>query len=256
MTSDRIKEIQLGTAYPESHSVKQALMQVWNECDQQARQDERRKVLNEVIDVLMYKIRGCKSMDYDGIEIALDLCKSMLPKEEVEKKRIPIKGDVWAYKEHPLQKIIFDKVNGDFCFYSYVDGTNTISSCLSTEFDSIFKFVRAEIVSEPVIQDEEIKIGDEVEACNSTDNWHRCIWTGGITTEPAYICQSLGTAGGYVGDLRIFKEMRKVQPTKRPSLVEAERIYAETIFSTQAFDNVPRKELTELIEKLILKKKE
>ena len=35
MTSERIKEIQDGTAYPESTSVKQALLQVWNECEQE-----------------------------------------------------------------------------------------------------------------------------------------------------------------------------------------------------------------------------
>ena len=35
MNSDRIKEIQETTAYPESVSVKQALLQVWNECEQQ-----------------------------------------------------------------------------------------------------------------------------------------------------------------------------------------------------------------------------
>jgi hypothetical protein len=34
MNSDRIKEIQETTAYPESVSVKQALLQVWNECEQ------------------------------------------------------------------------------------------------------------------------------------------------------------------------------------------------------------------------------
>jgi len=34
MNSDRIKEIQQTTAYPESLSVKQALLQVWNECEQ------------------------------------------------------------------------------------------------------------------------------------------------------------------------------------------------------------------------------
>ena len=34
MTSERIKEIQETTAYPESVSVKQALLQVWNECEQ------------------------------------------------------------------------------------------------------------------------------------------------------------------------------------------------------------------------------
>jgi hypothetical protein len=34
MDSERIKEIQQGTAYPDSVSVKQALLQVWNECEQ------------------------------------------------------------------------------------------------------------------------------------------------------------------------------------------------------------------------------
>jgi hypothetical protein len=36
MTSERIKEIQKGTAYPESRSVHQALLQVWNECEQES----------------------------------------------------------------------------------------------------------------------------------------------------------------------------------------------------------------------------
>jgi len=33
MTTERIKEIQSETAYPESVSVQQALLKVWNECD-------------------------------------------------------------------------------------------------------------------------------------------------------------------------------------------------------------------------------
>lgn len=35
MNSDRIKEIQKTTAYPESVSVMLALQQVWNECEQE-----------------------------------------------------------------------------------------------------------------------------------------------------------------------------------------------------------------------------
>ena len=35
MTSERIKEIQEETAYPNSVSVKQALLKVWNECEQE-----------------------------------------------------------------------------------------------------------------------------------------------------------------------------------------------------------------------------
>ena len=34
MTADRIKEIQEKTAHPNSVSVQQALLQVWNECEQ------------------------------------------------------------------------------------------------------------------------------------------------------------------------------------------------------------------------------
>jgi hypothetical protein len=34
MTSERIKEIQFETAYPNSISVQQALLKVWNECQQ------------------------------------------------------------------------------------------------------------------------------------------------------------------------------------------------------------------------------
>lgn len=35
MTTDRIKEIQDKTAHPDSISVQQALLQVWNECEQE-----------------------------------------------------------------------------------------------------------------------------------------------------------------------------------------------------------------------------
>jgi hypothetical protein len=39
MTSERIKEIQQQTAYPDSVSVQQALLQVWNECSQLPQQE-------------------------------------------------------------------------------------------------------------------------------------------------------------------------------------------------------------------------
>ena len=38
MNTDRIKKIQQETAYPESVSVQQALLKVWNECEQGKRQ--------------------------------------------------------------------------------------------------------------------------------------------------------------------------------------------------------------------------
>ena len=39
MTTDRIKEIRKKTAYPNSKSVQQALLQVWNECQQDMAKD-------------------------------------------------------------------------------------------------------------------------------------------------------------------------------------------------------------------------
>lgn len=35
MNTERIKQIQQETAYPDSRSVQQALLKVWNECEQQ-----------------------------------------------------------------------------------------------------------------------------------------------------------------------------------------------------------------------------
>jgi len=39
MTAERIKEIQQQTAYPDSISVQQALLQVWNECSRLPQQE-------------------------------------------------------------------------------------------------------------------------------------------------------------------------------------------------------------------------
>jgi len=57
MTSERIKEIQEQTAYPESVSVQQALLQVWNECEQEQlaiqRVSQRSELLNGFRDWLI-----------------------------------------------------------------------------------------------------------------------------------------------------------------------------------------------------------
>lgn len=45
MTTERIKEIQEKTSYADSISVQQALLQVWNECEQ-----ERNQFINDEID--------------------------------------------------------------------------------------------------------------------------------------------------------------------------------------------------------------
>ena len=51
MTADRIKEIQSKTAFPDSVSVCQALLQVWNECqqdnaDKKYTEEDIRKAIN------------------------------------------------------------------------------------------------------------------------------------------------------------------------------------------------------------------
>ena len=44
MTTDRIKEIQSKTAYPDSISVQQALLQVWNECEQEQNKSDAKLI--------------------------------------------------------------------------------------------------------------------------------------------------------------------------------------------------------------------
>jgi hypothetical protein len=48
MNSERIKQIQLQTAYPESHSVKDALLQVWNECQQENAKLNAERMYSEI----------------------------------------------------------------------------------------------------------------------------------------------------------------------------------------------------------------
>jgi len=54
MTIDRIKQIHLETAYPDSISVQQALLKVWNGCEQDAL--EIIKVQQELINVLYSQV--------------------------------------------------------------------------------------------------------------------------------------------------------------------------------------------------------
>jgi hypothetical protein len=46
MDSNRIREIHLETAYPSSRSVYQALLQVWNECEQDETKIDKHVAIN------------------------------------------------------------------------------------------------------------------------------------------------------------------------------------------------------------------
>lgn len=50
MTTDRIKEIQSKTAFPDSVSVCQALLQVWNECEQDNKEQDWTNFESELMD--------------------------------------------------------------------------------------------------------------------------------------------------------------------------------------------------------------
>ena len=50
MTTDRIKEIQDKTSFPDSISVCQALLQVWNECEQDNK--NKKYTFNQITDAI------------------------------------------------------------------------------------------------------------------------------------------------------------------------------------------------------------
>ena len=57
MNSERIKEIQSKTAYPDSISVQQALFQVWNECEQES------KISNLTVDQKLSYLKAMKAKE-------------------------------------------------------------------------------------------------------------------------------------------------------------------------------------------------
>jgi antitoxin component HigA of HigAB toxin-antitoxin module len=62
MTTDRIEEIQKKTAYPDSISVQQALLQVWNECQQDMA--NKKYTEEEVIDIVNINRKTGLMADY------------------------------------------------------------------------------------------------------------------------------------------------------------------------------------------------
>ena len=60
MTSERIKEIQQETAYPNSVSVMLALKQVWNECQQEKTmsQQDKNKLIEDSYDLNLQNLSG------------------------------------------------------------------------------------------------------------------------------------------------------------------------------------------------------
>ncbi len=64
--------------------------------------------------------------------------------------------------------------------------------------------------SEPV----EFKEGEMVEAWNVDSHYHKVIWSGGKNKDGAFICYLKGTTGGSVCHLRVYENIRKIDPDK------------------------------------------
>lgn len=64
--------------------------------------------------------------------------------------------------------------------------------------------------SEPV----EFKEGEMVEAWNVYSHYHKVIWSGGKNKDGAFICYLKGTTGGSVCHLRVYENIRKIDPDK------------------------------------------
>jgi hypothetical protein len=87
MTADRIKEIQNETAFPDSVSVCQALMKVWNECEQENGYSEEDMLsFAEFVATYPDKNRNVNGemlhakSKYDGAERTIDLLKQFKKK--------------------------------------------------------------------------------------------------------------------------------------------------------------------------------
>jgi len=214
--------------------------------ENEIRQDQTRKVLNEVIEKLRYYDSHQLKPEWAGyFAHAQSIIQSMLPKEEVDwskaSKQSRLKYAQENYKEYLRHYISAGGIHA-------VDVRGVI-----VELYSIDKNKWAEIVSEPVMQDEEIKSyvpksGDEIEYCFDEPNG----WAGGIYIGNRGELHVVWTGMIYLDAFKI----RTIQPTKRPSLVEAERIFKEFTDNSPYTSPKFEKDLTELIEKLILKNKE
>lgn len=72
--------------------------------------------------------------------------------------------------------------------------------------------------SEPV----EFKEGEMVEAWNVDSHYHKVIWSGGKNKDGAFICYLKGTTGGSVCHLRVYENIRKIDPDKELKAIAKE----------------------------------
>lgn len=71
MDLERIKEIHQGTAFPESVSVMQALLLVWNECELESRHNStsQQQTIERLRDLVKRMYESMAEMQKDGLEL-------------------------------------------------------------------------------------------------------------------------------------------------------------------------------------------
>ena len=117
MTTERIKEIQERTACPDSVSVKQALLQVWNECEQQ-------QVKNNV--VLPNVRTSLRFGDYARIEQKRHGCDNEIYLHKVIRE-LESNSYVDVPVEMPIKEVIHDEVVEVYaCICCGVDETKVL----------------------------------------------------------------------------------------------------------------------------------
>ena len=76
MNSERIKEIQMATAYPNSVSVQQALLLVWNECQQEYNSQPPPRVSDAIAFADWIKSEGYELTDMGWVDADDDVVTS------------------------------------------------------------------------------------------------------------------------------------------------------------------------------------
>jgi len=254
--------------------------------EQQARQDQTRKVLNEVIECVKQQEtypRDC------FMKAVYDKLQSMLPKEEVDWSKASDKEKIdYADKNYSEGMVVINQWYTEFKdtfiipkkreYNNFEEGlgiscygwllrngkwAEIVSEpvkeeckkmCGENHCDANGCTNRKRNLTEPVIQDEEIKVGDDVEISDDDKNFgkyshHKHKYVGAKRIFDGHFI--VENQDGFISTSKFIRKAH----TKRPSLVEAERLAKEFMQSDLSTHTIEPK-LTELIEKLILKNKE
>jgi 5-methylcytosine-specific restriction endonuclease McrA len=96
MTSERIKEIQEKTAYPDSIGVQQALLQVWNECKREPEIDKQG--LPNELSFTAYSVAKCNT--YQEFEKWWDSQELLIEEPKEESDWINVRDQLPEENEH------------------------------------------------------------------------------------------------------------------------------------------------------------